>query len=91
MPCKFSSHQEEPGVHNTILENQDTVVPVKSRLRMADFWSNMLKSNQQNEKRFWAIETSKPHSARTLRAFFYIDPEDSEFGETMKSAHKFWK
>ena len=46
MPCKCSSHQGKPGAHNTILD-QDTVVLVTSRLRMADFWSNMLKGNQR--------------------------------------------
>ena len=53
------------------------------------FWSKKLKSNQQNEKRYWANDTSKPHSARKLRVISYIDPEDSEFGEILKNAHKF--
>ena len=49
-----------------------------------DVWSNMLKSNQHNAKRYWAIEKPKLHNARKLRAISYIDPEDTEFKDNMK-------
>ena len=47
---------------------------------------NMLKNYQE---RSWAIEKPKLHSARKLRAISYFDPEDTEFGETVKNAHNF--
>ena len=48
----------------------------------------MSKNASLREKHKWAIETPKPDTARRLRGIYFIDPEDKEFKEIIKSAKR---
>ena len=46
------------------------------------------KAAQRKEKQEWAIEEPKLDNARRLRGFYFFDPGDVEFEETIRNAWK---
>ena len=50
--------------------------------------SSMSKKSQQTEKQHWTEEKPKLDNARKLRGFYFVDPDDEEFNETLKHARK---
>ena len=48
----------------------------------------MGKNGKLKEKQKWSYEKHHLDSARKLRGNYFIDPEDMEFKETIKSARK---
>ena len=51
-------------------------------------WTNMSDAAQQWEKQKWAIEKPKLDNVWKLRGLYFVDPEDTEFKETLKNARK---
>ena len=53
-----------------------------------ELWGKLGKNAKLKERQKWSDE--KPHldNARKLRGIYFIDPEDKEFKETIKSAPK---
>ena len=55
-------------------------------------WPELLekmgKNAQLNERQKWSNEKLHLDNARKLRGFYFIDPEDKEFKETIKNARK---
>ena len=48
----------------------------------------MGKNAKLKEKQKWSNEKLHLDNARKLRGIYFIDPEDKEFKETIKNAHK---
>ena len=57
-------------------------------LFVARLWTNLGKNAKLKEKHKWSHEKLQLDSARKLRGIYFIDPEDKEFKETIKSARK---
>ena len=53
-----------------------------------ELWQLMGKNANLKEKQKWSHEKLHLENARKLRAIYFIDPEDKEFNETIKSARK---
>ena len=52
------------------------------------FWKSMEKHAKLKEKQKWSVEKLHLGNARKLRGIYFIDPEDTEFVETIKNARK---
>ena len=53
-----------------------------------DLWKSMGKHAKPKEKQKWSEEKIHLENARKLRGICFIDPEDTEFKETIKNARK---
>ena len=53
-----------------------------------ELWKSMGKHAKLKEKQKWAEEKIHLDNARKLRGIYFIDPEDTEFKETIKNARK---
>ena len=53
-----------------------------------EIWKTMGKNAKLKEKQKWSHEKLHLENARKLRGIFFIDPEDTEFKETIKNARK---
>ena len=53
-----------------------------------EVWSKIGKSTQNREKQEWAFEKPKVDNARQLIGIHFIDPNDEDYHETMKSERK---
>ena len=53
-----------------------------------EFWKSMGKHAKLKEKQKWSNEKLHLENARKLRGIYFIDPEDTEFKETIKNARK---
>ena len=53
-----------------------------------ELWKSMGKHAKLKEKQKWSEEKLHLENARKLRGIYFIDPEDTEFKETMKNARK---
>ena len=53
-----------------------------------ELWKTMGKECQAEEKQKWSSEKLHLENARKLRGICFIDPEDTEFKETIKNARK---
>ena len=53
-----------------------------------ELWKSMVKHAKLKEKQKWSKEKFHLENARKLRGIFFIDPEDTEFKETIKNARK---
>ena len=53
-----------------------------------EFWKSMGKHAKLKEKQKWSNEKFHLENARKLRGIYSIDPEDTEFKETIKNARK---
>ena len=53
-----------------------------------DLWKSMGKNAKLKEKQKWSEEKLNLENARKLRGIYFIDPEDTEFKETIKNARK---
>ena len=53
-----------------------------------EFWTKMGRNAKLKEKQKWSNEKPKLDNARRLRGIYFIDPEDTEFKETIKDARK---
>ena len=53
-----------------------------------ELWNKMGKNAKLKEKQKWSHEKLHLENARKLRGFYFIDPEDTEFKETIKNARK---
>ena len=53
-----------------------------------ELWKSMGKNAKLKEKQKWSNEKIHLENARKLRGIFFIDPEDTEFKETIKNARK---
>ena len=51
-------------------------------------WKSMGKQAKLKEKQKWSEEKLHLENARKLRGIYFIDPEDTEFKETIKNARK---
>ena len=51
-------------------------------------WPELWKSMELKEKQKWSEEKLHLENARKLRGIYFIDPEDTEFKETIKNARK---
>ena len=51
----------------------------------------MGKNAEPKEKQKWSEEKLHLENARKLRGIYFIDPEDTEFKETIKNAWRSWK
>ena len=56
-----------------------------------ELWKSMGKHAKLKEKQKWSNEKLHLENARKLRGIYFIDPEDTEFKETIKNARKSWK
>ena len=53
-----------------------------------EIWFGMSKAPEKHEKQEWAVEKPRLDKARKLRGFYFIDPEDENFEETIENARK---
>ena len=53
-----------------------------------ELWKSMEKHAKLKEKQKWSNEKLHLENARKLRGIYFIDPEDTEFKETIKNARK---
>ena len=53
-----------------------------------ELWKSMGKHAKLKEKQKWSNEKFHLENARKLRGIYFIDPEDTEFKETIKNARK---
>ena len=53
-----------------------------------ELWKSMGKHAKLKEKQKWSEEKIHLDNARKLRGIYFIDPEDTEFKETIKNARK---
>ena len=53
-----------------------------------ELWKSMGKNAKLKEKQKWSEEKLHLDNARKLRGIYFIDPEDTEFKETIKNARK---
>ena len=53
-----------------------------------ELWKSMGKHAKLKEKQKWSNEKLHLENARKLRGIYFIDPEDTEFKETIKNARK---
>ena len=53
-----------------------------------ELWKSMGKHAKLKEKQKWSEEKLHLENARKLREIYFIDPEDTEFKETIKNARK---
>ena len=53
-----------------------------------ELWKSMGKHAKLKEKKKWSNEKLHLENARKLRGIYFIDPEDKEFKETIKTARK---
>ena len=53
-----------------------------------ELWKSMGKHAKLKEKQKWSEEKLHLENARKLRGIYFIDPEDTEFEETIKNARK---
>ena len=53
-----------------------------------ELWKSMGKNAKLKEKQKWAEEKIHLENARKLRGIYFIDPEDTEFKETIRNARK---
>ena len=53
-----------------------------------ELWRGMSKNAKLREKHKWAIEKPNLDNARRLRGIYFIDPEDMEFKEIIKTCKK---
>ena len=53
-----------------------------------ELWEKMGKNAKLKEKQKWSDEKLHLENARKLRGIYFIDPEDTEFRETIKNARK---
>ena len=53
-----------------------------------ELWKSMGKHAELKEKQKWSNEKLHLENARKLRGIYFIDPEDTEFKETIKNARK---
>ena len=53
-----------------------------------ELWKSMGKHAKLKEKQKWSEEKLQFENARKLRGIYFIDPEDTEFKETIKNARK---
>ena len=53
-----------------------------------ELWIKMTRNAKLKEKHKWSDDKPKLDNARNLRGIYFIDPEDKEFKETIKNAHK---
>ena len=53
-----------------------------------ELWKSMGKHAKLKEKQKWSHEKVHLENARKLRGIYFIDPEDTEFKETIKNARK---
>ena len=56
--------------------------------RWPELWKSMGKHAKLKEKQKWSEEKLLLENARKLRGIYFIDPEDTEFKETIKNARK---
>ena len=80
---QFTVLDNTPPVRGEIDEDSSVV-----QAEGPEIWSGMSKKSQQKEKQHWAEEEPKLDNARKPRGFYYVDPDDKEFNETLKSAPK---
>ena len=53
-----------------------------------ELWKSMGKHAKLKEKQKWSEEKLHLENAKKLRGIYFIDPEDTEFKETIKNARK---
>ena len=53
-----------------------------------ELWTKLGRNTQRKERQKWSHEKPKLDNARKLRGTYFIDPEDTEFKETIKNARK---
>ena len=53
-----------------------------------ELWKSMGKNDKLKEKQKWSEEKIHLENARKLRGIYFIDPEDTEFKETIKNVRK---
>ena len=53
-----------------------------------ELWTKLGRNAEQKERQKWSNEKRKLDNARRLRGFYFIDPEDKEFKETIRNARK---
>ena len=53
-----------------------------------ELWENLRKNAKLKERQKWSDEKLHLENARKLRGIYFIDPEDTEFKETIKNARK---
>ena len=53
-----------------------------------ELWKSTIKHAKLKEKQKWSNEKFHLENARKLRGIYFIDPEDTEFKETIKNARK---
>ena len=53
-----------------------------------ELWTKLGKNAELKEKQKWSHEKLHLDNARKLRGIYFIDPEDTEFKETIKNARK---
>ena len=55
---------------------------------LPELWTKLGRNAKLKERHKWSEEQPKLDNAKRLRGIYFIDPEDKEFKETIKIAHK---
>ena len=69
-------------------ETNEKTVDIRPDHLWPEIWKTMGKNAKLKEKQKWSNEKLHLENARKLRGIYFIDPEDKEFKETIKNAHK---
>ena len=98
---KDMSHEHVCVPHNTLLDEKALDGYMWSGWRLTrkqltfrpdhlcpEQWKSMEKHAKLKEKQKWSDEKLHLENARKLRGIYFIDPEDTEFKETIKNARK---
>ena len=66
----------------------EKISDIQARSLWPELWKTMGRNAKLKEKQKWSEEKLHLENERKLRGIYFIDPEDKEFQETIKNAHK---
>ena len=69
-------------------ETDEKTANIRPDHQWPELWKSMGKHVKLKEKQKWSEEKLHLENARKLRGIYFIDPEDTEFEETIKNARK---
>ena len=85
----YSSGWETSKRKNVVRgEIDEKTADIQARSLMARNWTKIGKNARSRRDKKWSNEKLHLENARKLRGIYLIDPEDKEFKETIKNAHK---
>ena len=70
------------------VKTNEKIAYIQARSLWPEIWKSMGKHAKLKEKQKWSEQKLHLENARKLRGIYFIDPEDTEFKETIKNARK---